>query len=83
MSDKFHPLSLRHLLQLILNEYIRDKSIFGIPEELFFDPLKNIFLKTELFNQKLDNPLGVAAGPHSQMAQNIVGAWRMGARYLE
>ena len=43
----------------------------------------NKYLSTELFNQKLHTPLGVAAGPHSQMAQNIVGAWLMGARYIE
>jgi putative selenate reductase len=83
MSDKFQPISLKHLLQLILNEYAKDRTIFGIPEELFFIPEKNSYLKTELLNQKLDNPLGVAAGPHSQMAQNIVAAWLMGARYIE
>ena len=83
MPDKFHPVSLKHLLQLILNEYVSNKSIFGIPEELFFVPEKNNHLKTELFDQKLHSPVGVAAGPHSQMAQNIVGAWLMGARYIE
>jgi putative selenate reductase len=83
MSDKFHPISLKQLLQLILNEYVRDKSIFGIPEELFFIPEQNSHLKTKLFNQQLDTPVGVAAGPHTQMAQNIVGAWLMGARYIE
>ena len=38
MSDKFHPISLKQLLQLILNEFDSNKSIFGIPEELFFNP---------------------------------------------
>jgi putative selenate reductase len=83
MSDKFHPISLKQLLQLILNEFVSNNSIFGIPEELFFTPKHNNPLKTELFNQKLHTPLGIAAGPHSQMAQNIVGAWLMGARYIE
>jgi putative selenate reductase len=83
MSDRFHPISLKHLLQLILDEFARDKSIFGIPEELFFNPKDHNKLATELFNQKLHTPLGIAAGPHSQMAQNIVAAWLMGARYIE
>jgi putative selenate reductase len=83
MSDKFHPVSLKHLLQIILNEYSSDKSIFGIPEELFFIPENNTHLKTEIFNRQIDTPVGVAAGPHSQMAQNIIAAWVMGARYIE
>ncbi len=79
----FHPISLKHLLQLILNEYQNDKSVFGIPEELFFNPLKNPEFKVEQFNQFIDSPLGVAAGPHSQMAQNIIASWLVGARYIE
>ena len=38
---------------------------------------------SEVFGQYLATPIGVAAGPHTQMAQNIVGAWLMGARYIE
>ena len=83
MSGKFHPIPLKHLLQLILNEYDRSRTIFGIPEELFFIPGQNIHLNTEIFNHKLQTPIGVAAGPHTQMAQNIVAAWLMGARYIE
>jgi putative selenate reductase len=83
MSDRFHPISLKQLLQLILSEYERCKSIFGIPEELFFTPQENNHLTTGLFGQALHSPLGVAAGPHTQMAQNIVCSWLMGARYIE
>jgi putative selenate reductase len=83
MSDKFHTISLKQLLKLILNEYDNNGSIFGIPKELFFNPTLNNSLTSEVFNQKLHTPLGVAAGPHSQMAQNIIGAWLMGARYIE
>lgn len=83
MSEKFYPISLRQLLQIIFNEYQSEGSIFGIPKELFFNPKNGISFSTELFHHKLDNPLGVAAGPHTQMAQNIIGAWLMGARYIE
>lgn len=83
MSDKFYPISIKQLLQIILKEYNSKKSIFGIPEELFFNPKKQNQFKTNQFNQNIDSPLGVAAGPHSQMAQNIIGAWLMGARYIE
>jgi putative selenate reductase len=83
MTDRFEPINLTQLLQIILTEYKNNKSIFGIPEELFFSPNKMNLFKTEIFNQKIETPIGVAAGPHSQMAQNIIGAWLMGARYIE
>jgi putative selenate reductase len=83
MSGKFHPIPLKLLLQLIINEFERSRTIFGIPEELFFVPLQHIHLQTEIFNQRLQTPIGVAAGPHTQMAQNIIAAWLMGARYIE
>ncbi|NHZ87363.1 MAG: putative selenate reductase subunit YgfK, partial [Planctomycetia bacterium] len=37
----------------------------------------------ERYGQTLETPIGVAAGPHTQLAQNIVLAWLFGARYLE
>lgn len=83
MTDRFEPIELKQLLQIILSEHKTQKSIFGIPEELFFVPAKNNPFSLNMFNQHLDSPLGVAAGPHSQMAQNIVGAWLSGARYIE
>jgi putative selenate reductase len=83
MSDKFYPISIKHLLQIILNEYNSNQNIFGIPKELFFDPIKNNKFKVNQFNQTINSPIGVAAGPHSQMSQNIIGAWLMGARYIE
>jgi putative selenate reductase len=83
MSDKFHPLSLRHLLKNILKELDTRGTVFGIPEELFFIPGRHPDLVTVLFGHRLETPVGVAAGPPSQMAQNIIAAWLMGARYIE
>jgi len=42
-------------------------AYFGIPEVLFFNPNQHSQFSIELFNQKLHTPLGVAAGPHSQI----------------
>ncbi len=83
MSDKFVPIALKRLLSIILLELDTKKSVFGIPDELFFVPSNPNPFETSQFNQKLSTPIGVAAGPHSQMAQNIVVAWLMGARYIE
>ena len=83
MSDQFEPISLHQLLRIILNEFETKKSIWGIPQQLFFNPSEQNYFKTRQFNHLLDTPLGVAAGPHSQMAQNIIAAWLVGARYIE
>ncbi|NRT27700.1 hypothetical protein B0I68_001305 [Clostridium beijerinckii] len=36
-----------------------------------------------LFNEKLSSPLGPAAGPNSQLTQNIVCAYLTGSRFIE
>ncbi|MBR6021341.1 MAG: FAD-dependent oxidoreductase, partial [Kiritimatiellae bacterium] len=58
-------------------------SIFGIPRQLFFTPDPAAPYRTALYGQALDTPFGVAAGPHSQMAQNIIAAFLHGARFIE
>ena len=83
MSDKFFPISLTRLLELIFKEFRQNKSIFGIPEELFFRPSAENALRQEVFGQAIDTPFGIAAGPHSQLSHNIVAAWLTGARYIE
>ena len=37
----------------------------------------------ELFGEQADAPIGPAAGPHTQLAQNIVTSWAAGARFFE
>jgi putative selenate reductase len=81
MTDKFAIPTLKQLLHFILHKE-KDGELLGIPEEIFFHPTDKR-LRLERYNKTLDIPLGVAAGPHSQLAQNIVGAWLCGARYIE
>ncbi|MGE0076581.1 MAG: putative selenate reductase subunit YgfK [Bacteroidales bacterium] len=83
MTDKFYTVPVEQLLQMILSEFQNNHSIFGINSDLFFNPNTNKALSTEIFGQKIDTPLGVAAGPHTQLAQNIIVSWLMGCRYIE
>jgi len=83
MTDKFTITPIEKLLQIIINQYNNTKSIFGIPEELFFQPKSSDPFRLKRFGQLLETPVGVAAGPHSQLAQNIIAAWLCGARYIE
>jgi len=75
------PVPFLQLLSWIVGEYRRHKSIFGIPESCFFRKESQTFSK--IFNQYCDLPLGPAAGPHSQLAQNIITAYLVGARFIE
>ena len=82
-TKAFSTISAKELYALIDAEYSSRIEIFGIPEALFFKPAAYEGLKMEIFGQQLETPIGVAAGPHTQMAQNIISAWLCGARYIE
>ncbi len=83
MSDKMIPLPIDRLFTLVFAELKRTGSIFGIPRESFFDPRAYPQLACHRYGQLLETPWGVAAGPHTQLSQNLITAWLCGARYLE
>ena len=83
MSELFRPLSAEQLAGWLFGDLDSRGSAFGIPRQLFFEPHAAAPFRTSVFGQPLDTPLGPAAGPHTQMAQNIVTAWLCGARYIE
>jgi putative selenate reductase len=82
LHDKFFPTPLPQLLRITLN-HLEKNNFFGIPPSLFFRPLPGDPFKTYRFGQLLETPLGVAAGPHTQLSQNIVAAWLTGSRFIE
>lgn len=83
MCDKFYPIPIEQMLKMILDELKNSHSIFGIEQSLFFNPTKDNKLRTQIFGQEIATPIGVAAGPHTQMSQNIIASWLMGCRYIE
>jgi putative selenate reductase len=83
MSDRFRPLSMEQLTAWVFDELERKDAIFGIPRKAFFRPTPTDPFRRAQYGQTLDTPFGVAAGPHSQLAQNIIVAWLCGARFIE
>ena len=83
MSDQFQPITMEQLTAWVFTELETRGSIFGIPRELFFIPKPTDEFATNVYGRRLETPFGVAAGPHSQMAQNILVAWLCGARFIE
>ena len=82
MSDKFSCCPIDRLLQWILAEE-EQGQIFGIHKALFFVPQPGDVFRMQRYGQTLETPIGVAAGPHTQLSQNIISAWLTGARYVE
>jgi putative selenate reductase len=83
VPHRFTPLSMERLVAWISDELVAQDAILGIPRELFFRPQPRGPLELSWRGARLDTPIGVAAGPHSQLAANIVAAWLCGARVIE
>ena len=83
MTESFSILPLNELLKLILNQFDNSSKIFGISKELFFTPKSDDSFRLMRFGKLLETPIGVAAGPQTQLAQNIVVSWLTGARFIE
>ena len=75
MSDRFHPLSMEQLTDWAFTELEQRGSLFGVPRTAFFVPRPDHRFRRREYGLDLETPFGVAAGPHTQMAQNIVAAW--------
>ena len=77
MSDLMRPIPFGRLMHWILEEYHRQGTVFGVPKGPAYGT------KRPLFKETVEVPLGPAAGPHTQLAQNIVAAYVSGARFFE
>jgi putative selenate reductase len=58
-------------------------AIFDLPVRKWYMPNPDLDLSAIHFSRKAAAPLGPAAGPHTQLAQNIVLAWLAGGRIME
>ncbi|MCF7794514.1 MAG: putative selenate reductase subunit YgfK, partial [Candidatus Cloacimonetes bacterium] len=81
MSDIMIPVKFEKLLHWILEEYKKEKTIFGIHEEKFYKKHDKSFIT--IFGEKCETALGPAAGPHTQQTPNIVAAYLTGSRFFE
>lgn len=82
-KDLFFCTDIDVLLKWILSDLEEGNEIFGIGREQFFIPSPDHPFRMHRYGTLLETPLGVASGPHTQLAQNIVAAWLTGSRYLE
>ncbi len=81
MGDKMRPISFNKMITWITKELKEKESIFGIHKNKFYKNDSEKYI--ELFSEKLASPLGPAAGPNSQLTQNIVASYLTGSRFIE
>ena len=82
MSDLMRPIPFEDLIRWSLEEYKKEDTIFGIKKENFYKNENNTKLKT-VFGDTISSAVGPAAGPQSQLAQNILASYLTGARFIE
>ncbi len=62
---------------------VENKGVFDLPEHLIYSGRQDRDLSLPLHTSRASTPFGPAAGPHTQLAQNIVLAWLSGGRFME
>ena len=78
MSERMYPIPFKSLMNWIVTEYSREGEIFGIHAP-YIAKGKTL----PIFGEKIETPFGPAAGPNSQLAQNIIASYMAGARFFE
>lgn len=79
MSERMYPIPFKDLMRWVVTEREKTGEIFGIHTEYKADPAKTL----PIFGEKIETPFGPAAGPNSQLAQNIIASYVAGARFFE
>ncbi|HZK29157.1 MAG TPA: putative selenate reductase subunit YgfK [Clostridia bacterium] len=82
MSDIMRPISFANLIDWSLSEYKKQGRVFGLDKSKFYVNQSGNRLVTP-FGDKIASAIGPAAGPHSQLAQNIIVSYLAGARFIE
>jgi putative selenate reductase len=77
------PVPFDVLVGRMLAEIERKRSIFDLPAQRFVKAHPGRDLSIAVHGRRAATPFGPAAGPHTQMAQNIALAWLAGGRTIE
>lgn len=79
MSDRMTLIPFDRLMLWILKEKNEQGTVFGVHHAFKADPDKTL----PIFTEKIETPFGPAAGPNTQLAQNIVASYYAGSRFFE
>lgn len=79
MSERMNPLPFKALIEWMLCEKEASGAVFGVSSPY----VKKDAGALMLFGEKLEAPFGPAAGPNTQLAENIIAGYYAGARFFE
>lgn len=79
MSDIMRPIGFDHLMDWVLTEHETKGSVFGVRKMVKAKPDGAL----PIFDEKIETPFGPAAGPNTQLAQNIIASYVAGSRFFE
>lgn len=82
MSEFMRMIPFEQLMNWCREEYKKDETIFGVHKEKFYFSKSGKTMKN-VFGEDITTPVGPAAGPQSQLAQNIIVSYLTGARFME
>ena len=80
---ELRPYPFAALVRRALTELDAQGTIFDLPRRKLYAPSERHDLRARHHGFVASTPLGPAAGPHTQMAQNIALAWLGGCRIIE
>ena len=79
MSELMIPIPFKELMNWIMTEYRQEGSVFGVHRPYVAGEKSLPIFGSE----KIETPFGPAAGPNTQLAQNIIAGYFAGARFFE
>lgn len=79
MSDIMTCMPFGQLMDWVLQEKKGQDTVFGVHRPYTADSKNDM----TIFTRNLETPVGPAAGPHTQLAQNIIASYYAGARFFE
>ena len=71
------------LLRRMLREWEHERKVFDLPARRFWRGSEDLDTSVVVHGHRAANPVGPAAGPHGQMAQNVLLSWLAGGRFIE
>lgn len=77
------PIPFPTLVRRMRREAETSGSIFDLPVRKWWVPDGQMDFSALHFSRRASTPVGPAAGPHTQLAQNIALAWLAGGRIIE
>ncbi|RME01138.1 MAG: glutamate synthase, partial [Deltaproteobacteria bacterium] len=80
---ELYPAPFANLIDRVFREFSGEGKIFDLPRRSFYRADPKLSTDVSFLGRRAATPVGPAAGPQSQLAQNIVLAWLAGARIIE